>query len=395
MKKYITSERPNLFEPNVYITMVVKLTGKVTPEMAERAVNAAYSANESTMSRIVLSENSDAYYERTEESGCKVIHDRRDPKAIINESEKRTFDIKDGELIRTFIIPNSDGITLLIHAHHLAGDGKSILIFVNDVLDSLDGQTPQFKPMILLDGEYLTSRAKLPSGVKMWVRHINRKWAKTGRIFGWDDYYAIHRKYWSAHSSDFEIRSYGVNELKNRCIKGTTLNSLLILDLLKSRPESRVVGIPVSIREGNYSMSNQTSGIAVTYQYNKNKSFEQNLKCLHTRIYKKLNNRNLRYFVLLFVTSLFPSLIDSVLLQTHGCYSSPLSGKMADIMGYTDKNSRDIGITNLTNIEISADYAGFEVSDILFIPPKISYSKEVVGVATYRDRLTVCRNNVN
>jgi len=224
---------------------------------------------------------------------------------------------------------------------------------------------------------------------------MNRKWKKTGKSFGWEDYYEVHRKYRSVHSSEFEIKSYDVIELKNRCIKGTTLNSLLILDLLKSRPEGRIVGIPVSIREGNYSMSNQTSGIVVKYQYNKNKSFEQNLKCLHTRIYKKLNNRNLRYFVLLFVTSLFPSLIDSVLLQTHGCYSSPLSEKMADIMGYTEKNSRDIGITNLTKIEISTDYDGFEVSDILFIPPKISYSKEVIGIGTYKDRLTACWNKDN
>jgi len=104
---------------------------------------------------------------RRKKSGCKVLHDSRDWKEIINESEKRTFDIKDGELIRTFIIPNSDGITLLIHAHHLAGDGKSILIFVNDVLDSLDGQPLQFKPMILINGKYLNSRAKLPSGVKV------------------------------------------------------------------------------------------------------------------------------------------------------------------------------------------------------------------------------------
>jgi len=50
----------------VYISMVVKLSGKITSEMAERAVRAAYAANKSTMSKFVLLKNGDAYYEKTE-----------------------------------------------------------------------------------------------------------------------------------------------------------------------------------------------------------------------------------------------------------------------------------------------------------------------------------------
>lgn len=46
MRKCISSERPNLFEPNVYISMVVKLQGNVTEEEVGRAVEIAYSRNE-------------------------------------------------------------------------------------------------------------------------------------------------------------------------------------------------------------------------------------------------------------------------------------------------------------------------------------------------------------
>ena len=148
---------------------------------------------------------------------------------------------------------------------------------------------------------------------------------------------------------------------------------------------STVTGIPVSIREENEGMSNQTSGIAVNYRYDKRKPFEENLRILHKRIYKKLSHNNTKYFVLLFVASLCPSLVDSVLLQTHGCYADSLSEKLAEIMGYTDKNSRDIGVTNLGVIDIPADSGNFEVEDLLFIPPKISYAKEVAGVSTFGD----------
>ena len=42
---------------------------------------------------------------------------------MIRESEKRTFDISEGEFVRTYIIAGKEEITLLIMAHHLVGDG--------------------------------------------------------------------------------------------------------------------------------------------------------------------------------------------------------------------------------------------------------------------------------
>lgn len=54
MKKDIRTERANLFEPDVYISMVVKITGNVSKEAVRHAVENAYRANEATMSEIVL-----------------------------------------------------------------------------------------------------------------------------------------------------------------------------------------------------------------------------------------------------------------------------------------------------------------------------------------------------
>ena len=388
-KKYIISERPNLFEPNVYISMVVKIEGNISPEMVRNAVESAYSANETTMSKIILEENGNAYYKKTETSGCKVIFENRDWIAIIKDSEKQAFAINDGELVRTYIISENQRITLLIHAHHLVGDGKSILILINDILNSLAGKSLTYKPMVLIDYEYLTKRARLLMGVKLLLKKANRKWSKTGKAFTWDDYYAVHKNYWNNHSSDINIETYSASDLKNNCKNGVTLNSLLIAKLLKESPESKVVGIPLSIREDNKSMSNQTSGIAFKYQYNLNKSFEENLTRVHKKIYKQLRDINKKYFVLLFIAELCPSLLDSVLLQTHGCYENSLSEKMADIMGYMGNGGRDLGVTNLTKIDIPNNFDSFKIRDILFIPPKISYSKNVIGISTYEDKLSI------
>ena len=394
MKKYIRTERANLFEPNVYISMVVKISGMVSKEAVREAVEKAYEANEATMSRIVMEDGGDAYYEKMESSGCKFFFDSRSFITIIKESEKNPFAIQKGELVRTYLTIENQEMVLLIHAHHLVGDGKSILILVKDVVDGLSGKQPEYKPTFLIDQRFLRKKAKLRLGIRLALKNVNRKWEKVGKAFTWEDYYDVHKRYWESHSSEIEVKTYSANELKKNCKNGATLNSYLITDFLRKTTESKVVGIPVNIREEDNGMSNQTSGISIKCQYQTDKSFEENLSIIHKEIYKMIRNVNMKYFILLFMGQLSPSLVDSILLQTHGCYQNKLSKKMAGIMGYIGKEGRDLGVTNLTRINIPNDYGSFRIEDILFIPPKVSYTRNVVGVCTYGDNLTVCHHKM-
>ncbi|MBQ3514323.1 MAG: hypothetical protein IJA32_11110 [Lachnospiraceae bacterium] len=390
MKKYIRTERANLFEPNVYISMVLRISGHIPKEEVKRAVEKAYKANEATMSRIVMDENGDAYYEKMKESGCKFFYDNRSWERIINESEQSPFAIHAGELVRTYMTSKNHDLILLIHAHHLVGDGKSILVLVKDMIDSLEGKSIEYKQMFLIDRKFLRKKTKLMLGIRLAVKKANRKWKRVGRVFTWDDYYTVHKRYWEKYSSEIEVKTYSASKLKENCKKDVTLNSYLITKLLCEYPESKVVGIPINIRENDRGMSNQTSGIAVKCQYKKDKSFEENLLGVHKQIYKRIKNRNMKYFILLFMDELCPTLVDSVLMLTHGCFWNKLSEKMARIMGYIGNGGRDLGVTNLGKIEILSDNTKFKVEDIWFIPPKISYTRNVIGVSTYGDTLTVC-----
>lgn len=389
MKKYIRSERANLFEPNVYISMIVKMSTNLQSEEIEQAVYKAYESNEATMSKIVMEENGDAYYEKMESSGCKFIIDSCSWKELLHQSEKRPFALNEGELVRTFLTKENEQLILLIHAHHLVGDGQSVLILLNDIVNGMNKQSLTYKTMLSVDGNFLEKRAKLGIGTKLYIKRNNQKWRKNAKAFTWDDYYSIHTKYWNKYASEIDWITYDIKELKAKCPKGITINSYMITELLKEHQECQVVGIPVSIREDK-GMSNQTSGIAVKYKYNSKKSFEINVNQVHKAIYKKLKNRDMRYFILLFMEQLYPSLIDAVLLQSHGCYENELTEKLAKVMGYIGDGGRDLGVTNLNKIHIPNAYARFVIEDILFVPPKVSYAKKVIGISTYGDKLTVC-----
>ncbi len=102
----------------------------------------------------------------------------------------------------------------------------------------------------------------------------------------------------------------------------------------------------------------------------------------------------MKYFILLFMEQLCPSLIDAVLLQSHGCYQNKLTEKMAKVMGYIGDGGRDLGVTNLNIIDIQNVYARFVIEEIMFVPPKISYAQKVIGISTYADKLTVCYHKI-
>lgn len=394
MKKYIRSERANLFEPNVYISMVVKLSGNISENDIQCAVKEAYKANEATMSKIVLEDSGDAYYEKMDNSGCKFSSETKPWQELLKLSEKRPFALCDGELVRTFLTEEDGQRILFIHAHHLVGDGKSILVLLKDIVDCLAGRQLVYKPMTSVDRNFLEKKAKLMWGIKLAVKRINRKWKKAGRSFSWDDYYVVHNKYWAEHTSEIELQTYDVKKLKAQCENGVTLNSYMIGAMLRNHPEWKVVGIPVSIREENGGMSNQTSGIAIKYRYNQRLTFEENVVKLHKVIYRKIANENMKYFVLLYMERLCPSLIDGVLLQTHGCYENKLAETMARTMGYIGNGGRDFGVTNLNQIEIPDDTMNFNIESIIFVPPKVSYTKHVMGISTYHDVLTVSYSGI-
>lgn len=393
MKKYIRSERANLFEPNVYISIVVKLFGNLSSKEIEQAVYNAYKANESTMSKIVLEPDGSAYYEKCKTSGCKFITNNKPWNQLLCESEKTPFELDKGELVRVFLTKEKDQPILFIHAHHLVGDGKSVLILLNDIIKSLNTEPLTYKPMLSVNREFLEEKAKLPILTKLYIKSVNRKWKKNNISFTWNDYYSIHKKYWNNHTSDIQLKNYNPKELKSKCPENVSINSYLITELLKENPEYKVVGIPVSIREDN-SMSNQVSGITATYKYNFKKPFAVNAKLLHKVIYKKLNSNLMKYFILLFMEQLCPSLTDAVLLQSHGCFNNKHIEAMTKVMGYTGNSGRDLGVTNLNIIDIQNKYEQFAIEDIYFIPPKVSYAKNVVGISTYNNKLTLCHHNM-
>lgn len=390
----IVTERSNLFEPNVYITVCVEIAGKVCLRKLSAAVKQAFEANEAAMSKIVL-EHGFAYYEKMSESNCKIEIKSADKNWIelVYQNQKFPFAIDKGELVRVFIIPSEDKTQLIIMAHHLAGDGKSIIYFVKDIMNALSDVPLTYKPLTLLERNLPLKG--LPVIARLYARYCRHKW--NNRFFTWQNYYDIHNKYWAAYSSDIQYETLSMEETQRIKAEakqiGCSVNSYIVTFFLQKNPNTSKVGIPVSIRQDkNEAMSNLTSGIWINYKYDFKKSFAQNAMQVHKRIIRKLKRH--KVFVLQFLTLMPMTLVDAVLLNTYHFYSDRLAEKNARVMGYTEKYKKDLGISNLTIIDIPAAYGNYKIDNIIFVPPAVSYSNNIIGVSTYNGKMTISYHNI-
>lgn len=396
--KEVLTERPNLFEPNDLISIRLLLSGNVPADRIKEAMERTYESNEVTLSKLVFSKDGRVFYERMKKSGCHVFLCKTDWRLILKENERKPFDLLKGEFLRSFIIEKENETELLIMAHHLSGDGNAMICFIEEFLEILIGKQPGFQPLCLINREMASRQKKLSFVIRNYLHICNRKWNSiAGRLapngaFSSEEYQKVYEKYWEQNQSVVLEHSFTKEEtdhiLKNAKETGVTVNSFLVTAFAQSGHNIKRIGIPVSVREeGNRSMANYTGGIEIFFHYDTRKTFQENALILHKRIQRKKNSK---WRVLCFLTELPPVMFDAMLLARHGVIEKePFLGKMAETLNYAENKTRDLGVTNLMQLPFQSEYGDVRLVDFTFLPPKVTYSKNVIGVSTFMGRLKV------
>lgn len=381
-----------LFEPSVYITLLASIEGDVATEEIKEAVAKVYTQNETTMSKVVL-ENGNVYFEQLSQSGCKVFVDSREWQEIMHESEQSAFRINEGELVRTYIIPGENGYTLFIMAHHIMGDGKALLMLLEDILCNLTGKEVEYRPLNRAGAEKFPYDQKLPMISDVAIKAFNAMWKKKGTAFTWQDYYKVHEKFWRGRQSDirFEvIEKEQLQDMKTECKQlRLTVNSYIVTKLLQKQGECKNFCCPISIRGENRSISNLVILVRMNYQYNERKSFGENAAEVHKVIKRHMEDRGKKYFIAISLGKIKPTLLDSALLYAHGGYENKISKKVAQLFGYAGDNKTHLSVTNLQNIHLEDDYGRFRLKDISLVAACMSATKNVACVSTFRDKMKI------
>ncbi|MEE1078068.1 MAG: hypothetical protein UIC64_03335 [Agathobacter sp.] len=395
-REYISTERADLFDVNMMILMSIDVIGCVEDSQIMQAFHNAVNTHEIFGTKVVIDEKGNAYYEPCNRKNNTLRFCDQSMSEILNEQEKIRFRIEAGEFLRAFVRRNQKGFTITFLLHHLAGDGKSLCYFMESFMMSLADQELKYIPMKHIIVEELMPRSKMPFIYKLFVKYYNDKWKKEKKIFDFSDIDNSFKQFWEKHKTVVETRIIGESELlsmKNMCHDNHIgLTSFLIADHIKNTIGAQNIGLAVDGRlDGNRCMGNQATGISIKYKYRRNKDIICNAKKIDHAIKKKLTNVQYKYFIRHLMAAFDGTLIDAVNLEYSKSFTSTVSKKLATVLGYGEK-TKDLSISNLTTIDIPTRYGEFSIDNVTFVPPVVSYGKNIIGIITSNDKMIISRH---
>ncbi|MBQ9900935.1 MAG: hypothetical protein IJM51_00900 [Clostridia bacterium] len=383
----IETERADLFDVNMMIAMQIAVTGRATePELTE-AFRGAVNSFEILGCKVVIDGEGNAYYAPCDDGQNSIAFRDFELESLIREQERIRFRLEEGEFLRCFAsFAEGNTMKMCFLLHHLGGDGKSLCYFIEAFLRRLSGEETEFRRAVFLNSETLPRDSKLPFLASALAKHYNRKWKKERRVFGFEDMRKAHEAFWETHHTSVRNEATGSEALLeklNQCRNGGVgFTSYAIAEMIQDIPHEQDIGLAVDGRQdGNRTMSNQATGISVKYRYDRRKTLLQNAAEIDRRMKNKLSSSRYKYFILQFMKEFDPTLVDAVNLEFAGYFHSRTSAKLAKLLGYGE-STKDLSITNLTRLDIPTAYGFFTLTDLIFVPPVISYGKNIVGMVT-------------
>ena len=407
-RKKVRMERTHLFLPDAVIVMKAEIypNQEKFRELYQKkehrsellipireAIMQASLANETLHSRLCMDTHGEVWYEAMKEPGtsCEICEADTDWKQLVAMQKRQPFDLKEGKLMRCFLIPRDHGVMLIVMMHHLAGDGKSEITFLQDVMSALNQKPLTSKPLSILKQSDLPHGTGLRLPVRRLVRVLNHAWKREGTVFGKQDYLRVCDGYWKQQEQKIADRIFTEKETEQirqmAKQEGVTVHTFLTTAILKAYGKQAEVSYAVDVcgtaRNG---MGNFVSGQNFTAAYDDTDSFAGNMKQIHA-VYqeKKLDVRN-RYFTLRFLGALTPALIDCAAVQMYTDYDSEVGRTIAHLLGY-DAKQDGVSISNLTGFHLSGEGDSYRMRDLLFVPPMIPYDSRLFGIVTLENRL--------
>ena len=178
MRARIETERVDLFDVNMMITMNVRIDREVPLDALRAAFEKACRVHEVLNSKIVIEQSGEAFYVDNAALQNSFAETTLSLADLIRENEKRRFRLEDGEFLRGFQSP--DGLVFMMH--HLGGDGKSLLYFIETFMRCLAGEECAQVPFRNLTLENLPEKSRLPFFYESLIKSWNRKWQKEKKI---------------------------------------------------------------------------------------------------------------------------------------------------------------------------------------------------------------------
>ena len=395
MKQYILTERAHLMCPNMHFGIKAKIAAGYDEGKFHDALRALASAHPFLKSNVAREAKSGKlYYCQHQEIKIPVFEKDNASRWQDDYSDMTRYgwDAFKKCLLKLIVYPDRESFEVIFIAHHLLGDGRSILNLVCEFANCyLSGKTPTLaeeSPILSIDE--LPKGRQLSSVNKLIIGYANRKWKHEGHTVSYEDY----RKFETEFIADNPV-SYleevweprKTEEVLRKCHEhGVSLNDYLVAEMMRKEKTNRVVAA-VDIRRhlSRYkvgALGNYASATAIEVS-NKSEDIWNIARSVSERLKKNISNPGKLMMILACYLYMEPELIDAAAISAIGRFNSS-AGKFigSAILGYKKRNG--YSVTNLGNVDNP------NIVEAMFIPPASPANVKTMGVLSVNHRLKKC-----
>lgn len=400
----IDVDRQYIFEPAAYIMLRAELTNTIPVDFLEQAVKNTTKKYQLLNSKILEDEYGNFYYAPLESPQAPQIiieNTIQTTEEFIHTYEKQYCDLDKGNLIQFIIQKNTHSLLLSICLHHLAGDGKSILYLLEDILLNLEIQiesnafpnsSSNLIPIHVFSKTYLHTLCAQINSVP-YAETINKRWAKENFTPYLVNKKELFHKYWKTAQTFVISKIIPANETKcfsYLCKKNrVTVNSALITMILKKLRVLKNFLVAVDFRNKDYSgYGNYTASSRFSLYYLQNQTFWENANRIHKLLRETYLDHKSLSQQLLFNTHFENSLFNSAYLQKENIIDNEVVNDYMNSIGLL-KEQYPLAISNIGINPIKEKYNTFEIQEISFVSPLCMPLDCNIGVITSNGKMTI------
>lgn len=398
--------RAYIFSPSIHVMFRAEITGRPQISSIKEAITYAVRKYEILNCRILQDDNGDFFYvpkEYPSKPNIEVRNYHQDSQEFVNEQERIRLNLEAGELSRYIIADDGNKIVLNIVQNHLAGDGKSILIFLEDVMnyiqkieegEKIDMDSYNIVPVNAYNLKYISQFAKLNPLLEMTIADMNKKWNESNdRVFTHKDAVELFEDYWKVNKTKIATATIEADTMKkfaSICKKnGVTVNNAMLASMSRSINRKSKICVAVDMRtKSQVGMGNYAGFTLIESLYDDTLSFWVNARNIQELIKSLTADRSQLHLSSLITTSFEPSLRDATYFQMMNKFHSNVIDEYNSIFSVTCEEVPLI-ISNLGLEPMKRVYGEFEIEELSFFSPVSIGFDSNMGVITENGKMVI------
>lgn len=401
----ISMDRSYVFTPAIHVVVRAEISGRPHVNSLKEAIRTAVKKFDILNCRILQDDSGECYYVRKEvdtEPDIEVRYFNQDSQEFINEQERIQFDIEQGKLQRYIISDVGDKMVLNIVQHHLAGDGKSVLLLIEEIMSNLESieekgncgsENVEKVPVKVFTESYFKKFVQLNPLLEMSIKDLNSKWRSTEKFFTLEDLNQLFNKYWENRKTKVMSATIAGEELKTAVrlckLHGVTINNLILTLAAKSFKKQVKMSVVANLRTDEFEgMGNYASCILIDALYDEKMDLWENALHIQKLVECQQLNKDQLLLGLLFKGTFESGLQDGVYFQAMDMIHSSIIDEYNDLAGF-GTDGIPFCISNLGKNAVKEKYGRFGIEKVSFFSPLSPGLDCNMGVITVNGNMVI------